>query len=83
MSYHWSWDRVLVKSVTFKENTKLSDKWEREPITVLGQPNPDIPVFIVQREDGEGRKRNIHRNLLHPVGESTESPMKPVRKPFS
>jgi len=72
-----------VKSVTFKENTKLSDKWEREPYKVLGQHNPDISVFTVQREDGEGRKRNLHRNLLLPVGDITESPVKPVPKPFS
>ena len=74
-------DPVLVKSVTFKENTKLSDKWEREPYKVLGQPNPYIPVFTVQRGGGEVRKRNLHRNLLLPVGDITASRIKPVPKP--
>ena len=49
-------DRVLVKIVAFKEKHKLADKWEQEPYRVLGQPIPDIPVFTVQREDGENRR---------------------------
>jgi hypothetical protein len=48
---------------------------------VLGQHIPDIPVFTVQREDGEGRKRNLHRNLLLSVGDISETPVKPVPKP--
>jgi hypothetical protein len=70
-----------VKIVAFKEKHKLTDKWEQEPYKVLGQPNPDIPVFTVQREDGEGRKRNPHKNLLLPVGDIRETPVKPVPKP--
>jgi hypothetical protein len=37
-----------VKIVAFKEKHKLADKWEQEPYKVLGQPNPDIPVFTVR-----------------------------------
>jgi hypothetical protein len=74
-------DRVPVKIVAFKEKHKLADKWKQEPYNVLGQPNPDIPVFTVQREDGEVRKRNLHRNLLLPVGDIGETPVKPVPKP--
>ena len=53
-------DRVPVKIVAFKEKHKLADKWEQEPYKDLGQPSPDIPVFTLQRGDGEGRKRNLH-----------------------
>jgi hypothetical protein len=74
-------DRVLVKIVAFKEKHKLANKWEQEPYKVLGQHIPDIPVFTVQRKDGEGRKRNLHRNLLLPVGDIRETPVKPVPKP--
>ena len=57
-------DRVLVKIVAFGEGKhKLADKWEHDPYTVLAQPNADIPVFTVQKENCEGWKGNLHRNL--------------------
>ena len=34
---------------------------------VLKQPNSDIPVYVVQRENGTGPKRTLHRNLLLPI----------------
>ena len=61
-------DRVLVKIVAFEGRHKLSNKWEDEPYVVLRQPNPDIPVYVVRKESGEGRKRTLHRNLLLPIG---------------
>ena len=38
----------------------------------MDQPNADIPVYAVQKESGEGRKRTLHRNLLLPVGYISE-----------
>ena len=61
-------DRVLVKIVAFEGKHKLANTWEDTPYVVMDQPNPDIPVYTVIREDGEGRTRNLHRNLLLPVG---------------
>ena len=61
-------DRVLVKIVKFDGRHKLSNKWEEDPYIVESQPNPDIPVYIVKKENGEGRKRTLHRNLLLPIG---------------
>ena len=61
-------DRVLVKIVKFDGRHKLSNKWEEDPYIVENQPNPDIPVYIVKKENGEGRKRTLHRNLLLPIG---------------
>lgn len=51
-----------MKNVTPKG--KLDNFWEDEIYMVLVKPNEDIPVYIVQREDGKGRKRTLHRNLL-------------------
>jgi transposase InsO family protein len=62
-------DRILVKILAFTGRHKISDKWEAKPYIVLRKPNPDIPVFDVQREDGIGRVRTIHRNHLLPIGE--------------
>ena len=79
-------DRVLVKRVAFDGKHKLADTWEDTPYVVLEQPNPEIPVFTVVREDGEGRTRNLHRNLLLPVGfirepDTTEQPIRPTPRP--
>ncbi len=62
-------DRVLVKLLVFEGRHKISDKWESDPYLVLRKPNPDIPVYDVQREDGVGRVRTLHRNHLLPIGE--------------
>ena len=61
-------DRVLVKIVAFEGKHKIADRWEDTPYIVLKQPNIDIPVYVVQREDGVGPKRTLHRNLLLPIG---------------
>ncbi|KAK3715795.1 hypothetical protein QZH41_001223 [Actinostola sp. cb2023] len=57
-------DRVLVRNVT--PSGKLDNKWEKEVYVVDKKPNEDIPVYIIRREDGVGRKRTLHRNLLLP-----------------
>ncbi|KAH3727600.1 hypothetical protein DPMN_053539 [Dreissena polymorpha] len=36
------------------------------PYVILAQPDPDLPVFEVQKEDGQGRKRLLHRNFHLP-----------------
>ena len=75
-------DRVLVKILAFDGKHKLADHWEEFPYVVLLQPNKDIPVFVVQREDGVGRKRTLHRNHLLPIGTvPTENKNKPTPKP--
>lgn len=76
-------DRVLVKRVAFDGKHKLADKWEDDVYLVLDQPNDTIPVYVVQRESGEGRKRTLHRNLLLPIGYLPENQQveKPTPKP--
>jgi transposase InsO family protein len=63
-----SGDRVLVRIVAFDGKHKIADRWEEDPYIVLEQPNEDIPVFVVRKENGEGRRRTLHRNLLLPIG---------------
>jgi len=57
-----------VKIVAFDGRHKLADKWEDDVYVILGQPNPSIPVYTVGKENGDGRKKVLHRNLLLPVG---------------
>ena len=60
-------DRVLVKVVAHDGKHKIADKWEQEPYIVLDQPNSDIPVYVVQKESKQGKKRTLHRNLMFPI----------------
>lgn len=60
-------DTVLVKQLAFDGKHKLSDKWEDDIYIVIKQPNKEIPVYIVQKENGTGIKRTLHRNNLFPI----------------
>nr|XP_034330565.1 nucleolin-like [Crassostrea gigas] len=39
------------------------------------QPNRDIPVFKVKREDDQGKERVLYRNLFLPIGSKLTSPV--------
>ena len=49
---------MLVKVVAFDGKHKIADHWEDHPYIVISQPNPNIPVYKVSREDGERRCKN-------------------------
>lgn len=75
-------DRVLVKRVVFDGKHKLSDKWEEDVYIIHKQPNKDVPVFIIQKENGTGRQRTVHRNLLLPIGVlNSDNTTRPTPKP--
>lgn len=79
-------DLVLVKIVAFDGRHNLADKWENDPYVVINQPNDDIPVYRVKKQNGEGKIRVLHRNLLLPICSSSniDDKLKPVprkRKP--
>ena len=59
---------MLGKVVANEGKHKLADIWEETTYVVTEQHNPDIPVFTVIREDGIGRTRTLHRNVLLPIG---------------
>ena len=61
-------DRVLVKALAFDGKHKIADRWEEEAYVVLDHPNIELPVYVVKKENGQGRKRTLHRNHLLPVG---------------
>ena len=59
-------DRVLVKILAQDGKHKLSNKWADDIYVVTSQPNADIPVYKVRKEDGIGPEKTLHRNhLLH------------------
>lgn len=61
-------DRVLVKILVFEGKYKIMDRWEEKLYIVKEQLNVDILVYVVEREDGEGKKRILYRNLLFLIG---------------
>ena len=61
-------DRGLVKIFAYEGKHKLSDRMESDAYIILDQANTNIFVFVVRKENGEGRKRTIHRNWLLPIG---------------
>ena len=74
-------DRVLVKIVAFDGRHKIADRWEEDPYIIISKPNPDIPVFKVKKENGEGRERVLHRNLLFPIGNKESGEHSPQPRP--
>ncbi|XP_055998996.1 uncharacterized protein LOC130047641 [Ostrea edulis] len=50
------------------------------PYIILSQPNREVPVYVVQKQNGEGKKRTLHRNLMYPIGFISERPI-PVPRP--
>ena len=79
-------DRVLVRNVNIRGKQKLADLYEENIYHVLDQPDKNIAVFKVQREDKKGSIRTLHRNLLLPVNYlpvkklTTETPSKKHHK---
>ena len=74
-------DRFLVKKVAFDGRHKLADKWEEEIYKVVAKPNEDVPVYVVEGEEGK-KKRTLHRNLLLPLGSRlNEEKNVPVQNP--
>ncbi|KAJ8012413.1 hypothetical protein DPEC_G00042490 [Dallia pectoralis] len=60
-------DRVLVRNLTPRGGTgKLRNHWEENIHVGIRQFGKDIPVYEVKSEQGGGRSRTLHRNLLLP-----------------
>ena len=59
-------DRVLVRNMTERSGPgKLRPYWEQQ-IYVTTRKRKDMPVCEVKPENGDGRSRVLHRNLLLP-----------------
>lgn len=59
-------ERVLVRNTGPKGQGKLANYWDGAPYVVVGQPNLDLPVYVLKPESGLGRERVLHRRLLRP-----------------
>ena len=59
-------DRVLVQKKGVQGKLKIGDIWENSPYIVKKQPMPDIPVYLVRKENSNKKPRLLHRNMLLP-----------------
>lgn len=60
-------DCVLVRNLTPRGGTgKLRSHWEDVVHTVVRQVGEEGPIYEVKPEQGKGRSRVLHRNLLLP-----------------
>ena len=57
-------DRILERNLTPRSGTgKLNSYWEQE-VQVVQKCHNDLPIYEIAQENGKGRKRVVHRNLL-------------------
>ena len=49
-------DLVLVQKVGVKGKHMIWDKWEHDPYIVISQPNDDISVYKVRRDNSRAKK---------------------------
>lgn len=54
---------------------------ENDPNVVINQPNDEIPVYRVKKQNGEGKIRVLYRNLLLPICSSSNIDDKPKPVP--
>ncbi|KAL4007883.1 hypothetical protein ACER0C_001735 [Sarotherodon galilaeus] len=60
-------DRVLLRNLGLQGKHKLADRWASEPYVVESKM-PNLPVFRLKPEDGDGPIKILHRNHLLPLG---------------
>ncbi|XP_066535292.1 uncharacterized protein [Hoplias malabaricus] len=60
-------DRVLIRNLTPRGSPgKIQSYWEDQVYLVKGRKVDNCPVYEVKPENGKGKQRVIHRNLLSP-----------------
>ena len=69
-------DRVLVRKMGPRIKPKVDDRWEPAVYRVMSKKT-ELPVYGVQKENGEGPLRILHRNLLLPIGVLESPPEEP------
>uniref|UniRef100_A0A1A8SA02 Gypsy retrotransposon integrase-like protein 1 n=1 Tax=Nothobranchius rachovii TaxID=451742 RepID=A0A1A8SA02_9TELE len=60
-------DRVLLRNLTPRGGpAKIQSFWENQVYKVRDRKADDSPVYVISPENGQGRDKVVHRNLLLP-----------------
>ena len=60
-------DRVLIRNLGLQGKHKLADRWS-SVLYIVESQMPNLPVFRLKPEEGNGPVKILHRNHLLPVG---------------
>ncbi|XP_072115422.1 uncharacterized protein [Mobula birostris] len=69
-------DRVLIRNLGLQDKHKLADRWAATPYVVESQM-PNLPVYRVRPEGGQGPVKVLHRNHLLPLGREVKMDPEP------
>lgn len=67
-------DRVLIKNLGLKGKHKLENRWCDIPYVIV-QQLPNLPVYRVKPQNGNGKVKTLHRDNLLPIGDLVRIPM--------
>ena len=56
-------DRVVLRNI-FLVCNKIQDKWEAIPYRIMERISTDSPLYRVQRIDGQGKPKVVHRTAM-------------------
>ncbi|XP_035809415.2 uncharacterized protein LOC118471094 [Amphiprion ocellaris] len=66
-------DRVLLKNLGLKGKHKLQSRWSAVPYEVV-EKLPNLPVYRIRPESGNGCLKTFHRDHLLPIGQLVRMP---------
>ncbi|XP_059834932.1 uncharacterized protein LOC132399042 [Hypanus sabinus] len=69
-------DRVLLRNLGLPGKHKLADRWAASPYVIESQM-PNLPVYRVKPEDGNGPIKVLHRNHLLTLGQTVQVDKEP------
>lgn len=52
--------QVLLQDMRAKGRGKLANKWEQQLYTVIKQPDPELPVYVIRQVE-ENVEKVVHR----------------------
>lgn len=64
----------MQKNLVLKFKLKLENRWYDVPCVVVNKM-PNLPVYRVKKENGNGKLKTLHRDNLFPIGDLVRIPV--------